>query len=86
MRRSKGADTVIIDHHLLRSEQGIHWLRKLQRTSAHSVYCAAGFMNREPLFLEAWRKELYEWVPVDQDWHEQYRQGRAELDDYRSRG
>ena len=86
MRLSKGVDTVIIDHHLLRSEQGIRWLRKLQRTSPHSVYCAADFMKREPLFLEAWRKELYGWLPVDQDWHEEYRQGRADFDEYRSRG
>jgi predicted metallo-beta-lactamase superfamily hydrolase len=83
---SKNVDTLIIDHHLLRSEEGIEWLEKLKHTAKKKVFCAADFMEREPIFLEAWRKELNEWLPVSKDWHEDYKQGNVDLDQYRIRG
>jgi predicted metallo-beta-lactamase superfamily hydrolase len=83
---SKNVDTLIIDHHLLRSEEGIEWLEKLKHTAKRKVFCAADFMKREPIFLEAWRKELNEWLPVSKDWHEGYKQGNVDLDQYRIRG
>jgi hypothetical protein len=43
-------------------------------------------MKREPICLEAWRKELYEWLPVPQDWHGDYRLGKVNVGDYRIRG
>ena len=86
VRLSGSVDTVIVDHHLLRSKEGIDWLTKLKHATANPVHCAADFMKREPLFLEAWRKELNKWLPVDGDWHEEYRQGRVEVDNYRARG
>jgi len=83
---SKNVDTLIIDHHLLRSEEGIEWLEELKHTAKRKVLCAADFMKREPIFLEAWRKELNEWLPVSKDWHEDYKQGNIDLDQYRIRG
>lgn len=79
-------DTLIIDHHLLRSREGIQWLEQLNRDSKGTVLCAAEFMRRDPLFLEAWRKELYEWVPVPGPWHDAYSKGNADTDDFRQRG
>ncbi len=83
---SKNVDTLIIDHHLMRSEEGIAWLEKLKHTAKTKVFCAADFMSREPIFLEAWRRELNEWLPVSKDWHEDYKQGNVDLDQYRIRG
>ncbi|MDD5523898.1 MAG: hypothetical protein PHV90_01515 [Smithella sp.] len=86
IRLSEQIDTLIIDHHLLRSEEGIAWLGKLKRAARHKIYCAADFMERTPLFLEAWRKALYEWLPVSEDWHENYQHGKIDVRDYRIRG
>jgi len=43
-------------------------------------------MQREPLFLEAWRRELYRWLPVPEDWHECYKDGKVNFDQYRIKG
>lgn len=53
VRLSSNVDTVIVDHHLLRSKEGIDWLTRLKHASPNTVLCAADFMKREPLFLEA---------------------------------
>jgi len=45
-------DTLILDHHLLRSEEGIKWLKKLAKNSKHEVFCAAKFMKRESFLIE----------------------------------
>jgi uncharacterized protein len=86
MMLSENIDTLIIDHHLLRSEEGIRWLENIKNVSVNQVYCAADFMKKESLFLEAWRKELYEWLPVSKNWHEDYRQGKVDIDNYRIKG
>jgi predicted metallo-beta-lactamase superfamily hydrolase len=86
MELSKNVDTVIIDHHLLRSEEGIDWIIKLKHASRNKIYFAADFMKREAIFLEAWRKELYEWLPVYKNWHEDYKQGKVDVNNYRIRG
>jgi predicted metallo-beta-lactamase superfamily hydrolase len=86
MELSNNVDTVIIDHHLLRSEEGIDWLTRIKRASRNKIYCAADFMKREAIFLEAWRKELSEWLPVYKDWHEDYKQGKVDVDYYRIEG
>lgn len=83
---SQNVDTLIIDHHLLRSEEGIDWLDQLKQTTGNTVFSAADFMGRSPLFLEAWRKELYEWLPVPHNWHDDYGQGKTDCTPYRSRG
>ncbi len=78
--------TLIIDHHLFRSEEGIDWLAKLRHRTKRNVLSAADFMKRQPVFLEAWRKELYEWLPVSMQWHEDYRQGKVTADGFRKTG
>ncbi|MBN1625433.1 MAG: hypothetical protein JW944_02825 [Deltaproteobacteria bacterium] len=85
-RLSRNVDTLIIDHHLLRSKEGIDWLAGLKHSSENRVCCAADFMKREAVFLEAWRGELYKWLPVDEGWHEDYMHGKADFNDYRTGG
>ena len=69
---SENVKTLIIDHHLLRNEEGISRLDQLRRDSKNTVVCAADFMGVERRFLEAWREKLYQDMPVPLGWHEKY--------------
>lgn len=52
-------EEVIIDHHLLRSKEGLGWLRELTREGKGKVLCGAEKMGLEVNLLEAQRRELY---------------------------
>ena len=64
----------------------VEWLGELNRFTKNRVLSAAAFMRREPLFLEAWRKELYKWLPVSSDWHQDYLEEKVDIDQYRREG
>ena len=81
-RLSEKVDTLIIDHHLLRDDTGIQWLRKLSSKSNKNILCGADFMNKPRMLLEAQRKHLYEQMPVPEGWHEAYGQGNVNTDYY----
>jgi len=81
-RLTQHVDTLIIDHHLLRSEEGCRWLDNLKAASGHRIICAADYMGRERLLLEAWRNRLYREMPVPEGWHEAYANGEINIDDY----
>lgn len=83
---SRNTNTLVIDHHLLRSEEGARWLDGLRRASTNRVLCAADFMGQRPLLLEAWRSDLYDWVPVPPGWHESYQKREINADDFRAVG
>lgn len=83
VRLSKAVDTLIIDHHLLRSNEGYALLNKIESESGNPVMCAADFLKKEPLLLEANRKLLYEDMPVPQNWHRDYSKGRVDTSKYR---
>lgn len=70
--------TCIIDHHLLRCDEGISWLERLSDAAGHKVICAADFMKQPRRLLEARRAELYRKMPVPQGWHEAYGLGLAD--------
>jgi predicted metallo-beta-lactamase superfamily hydrolase len=70
-------DTLILDHHLLRSFEGYRWLKELVGKVENRVLCAAEFMGKEPELLEAQRKTLYEKLPVPSGWHEAYAKGKV---------
>lgn len=70
-------DTLILDHHLLRSFEGYNWLKELAEKVETQVLCAAEFMGKAPELLEAQRKKLYEKTPVPSGWHEAYAEGKA---------
>ena len=76
-------EVCIMDHHLLRCEEGSEWLDGLNAASAGEVICAADFMGRPRRFLEARRAELYALYPVPGNWHERYAQGLADTSAYR---
>ena len=74
---SRVVGLLIIDHHLLRDEDGLKYLRELDRKSPNKIMCAADFMGVKPQLLEARREELYNRFPVNQDWHERYKEGKV---------
>jgi len=59
-RLARHVDTLILDHHLLRCEEGLSWLDRLSSETGHRVICAADFMERPRRLLEARRAQLYE--------------------------
>jgi predicted metallo-beta-lactamase superfamily hydrolase len=79
---AEGCGTLILDHHVRRSHAGCRWAEKLSEEAGGHVVSAAAFMNREPLLLEARRKELYREYPVPKGWHEAYASGRAGVEEY----
>jgi len=76
-------ETLILDHHLLRSVSGYRWMERLSLASNNKVTCAARFMGIEPRLLEAKRDQLYAKMPVPPGWHEAYASGKASLEGYR---
>jgi len=82
LRISESVDTLIIDHHLLRDDTGIQWLRELSSKSNKIILCGADFMNKPRMLLEARRKDLYKQMPVPEGWHEAYGKGKVNTDYY----
>ena len=79
---AQNVDTLILDHHLLRSLEGYRWLKKLAEKVENTVLCAAEFMGKKPELLEAQRKILYEKLPVPRGWHEAYAKGETGFEEY----
>lgn len=79
---SSRVDTLIVDHHLLRSERGLAYLRELNNKSNNEIISAADFMGVNPCLLEARREELYNKFPVPDKWHQKYEAGEINTFDY----
>lgn len=75
LRLADSVDTLILDHHLMRDDHGLAWLKDISREVGRKVCCAAEFMGRKPQLLEAERTKLYEAYPVPPHWHEEYAAG-----------
>lgn len=58
---------LILDHHLLRCEEGLSWLDYLSSETGRRVICAADFMGHPRCLFEARREQLYEEMPVPKD-------------------
>ncbi len=82
LRLAENVETLIIDHHLLRSDLGINWLDRLSQAAGKKIYCAADFMHRPKLMLEARRSELYQEMEVSKNWHHEYRQGKVSIEKF----
>ncbi|HPE63630.1 MAG TPA: hypothetical protein PLQ49_05940 [Methanothrix sp.] len=80
---ARNVETLILDHHLLRSVSGYRWMERLSETTGGRVVCAAEFMGRKPLLLEAERDRLYAEMPVPRGWHDGYANGERSLEGYR---
>lgn len=83
---SKNIDTLIIDHHLMRSYEGIEWIERLSSEMGKNIMCGADFMRKKRMLLEASREDLYKNMPVPKDWHEQYAEGKVDTDNYWKQG
>jgi predicted metallo-beta-lactamase superfamily hydrolase len=81
-RLARHVDTLILDHHLLRCEEGLSWLSRLSSETGHRVICAADFMGCPRRLLEARREQLYEEMAVPKGWHEAYASGDADTRRY----
>ncbi|NMG83128.1 MAG: MBL fold metallo-hydrolase [Methanosarcinales archaeon] len=81
-RLSREVDTLILDHHLMRSYAGIEWLERLSSETRNKVICGADFMKQPRMLLEAGRKSLYRDMPVPAGWHEAYAEGNVGTDRY----
>lgn len=79
---ARHVDTLVLDHHLLRSFEGYRWLKELSEKVETRVLCAAEFMGKTPKLLEAQRKTLYEKMPVPSGWHDAYAKGKADFGEY----
>jgi predicted metallo-beta-lactamase superfamily hydrolase len=74
-RLARHVESLILDHHLLRSEEGLAWLQHLSSETGRQVLCAADFMGQPRRLLEARRVQLYKETPVPDGWHEAYARG-----------
>ena len=84
-RLCQAIDRVILDHHLMRSHEGLEWLKQLSSKTGKPVMCAADFMNKPRLLLEADRERLYKRMRVQDGWHEDYARGKVSTDEYGAR-
>jgi predicted metallo-beta-lactamase superfamily hydrolase len=81
-RLCQAIDRVILDHHLMRSHEGLDWLKRLSSKTGRPVMCAADFMHKPHLLFEADRQRLYRTMPVPNGWHEDYADGKVSTDHY----
>ncbi len=82
LRLAQKVQTLILDHHLLRCEEGLKWIGALAELSGNRVMCAADFMNLKRHLLEAWRSKLYQDIPVPEDWHRLYMENNVSPDKF----
>jgi len=82
LKLAGGIDTLILDHHLLRSRKGEQWLDHVSHLSGHKIICAADFMKRPRNLLESERILWYRKAPVPKGWHEAYTRGEVDVQVY----
>ncbi|MGB9742446.1 MAG: MBL fold metallo-hydrolase [candidate division WOR-3 bacterium] len=59
LRLCRVVKTLILDHHLLRSLNGIDWLNRLRETCPGRIISAAEWQGQQPELLEARRRQIY---------------------------
>jgi len=79
LRLAKKVDTLILDHHLMRSIRGEQWLDHVSSLTGNRVVCAADFMGLRRNLLEAERTLWYKRLPVPKGWHEAYTRGEINV-------
>jgi predicted metallo-beta-lactamase superfamily hydrolase len=79
LRLAKKVDTLILDHHLMRSKKGERWLDHVSSLTGRSVVCAADFMGLHRNLLEAERVLWYKRLTVPEGWHQAYAQGEIDV-------
>jgi predicted metallo-beta-lactamase superfamily hydrolase len=79
LRLAKRVDTLILDHHLMRSKKGEKWLNHASALTGRKVVCVADFMGLRRNLLEAERVLWYKRLPVPEGWHQAYARGEVEV-------
>lgn len=79
LRLAQKVDTLILDHHLMRSKKGEQWLDHASSLTGHNVVCAADFMGLRRNLLEAERVLWYRKLPVPDGWHQAYAHGEIDV-------
>jgi len=79
LRLAEKVDTLILDHHLMRSRKGEQWLDQVSSLTRHKVVCAAEFMGFHRNLLEAERVFWYKKLPVPDGWHRAYARGEIDV-------
>ena len=79
LRLARKVDTLILDHHLMRSRRGERWLDYVSSLTEHKVVCAADFMKCPRNLLEADRVLWYRRLSVPEGWHEAYAHGEVDV-------
>ena len=79
---AENIETLILDHHLMRCMEGIRWIEKLSLNTGNRVLCAADFMKRPRIMLEALREKLYRDMPVPIYWHRKYAEKKTTTEYY----
>jgi predicted metallo-beta-lactamase superfamily hydrolase len=79
LRLAKRVDSLILDHHLMRSKKGEKWLDHASSLTGRKVVCAADFMGLRRNLLEAERVLWYKRLPVPEGWHQAYACGEVEV-------
>jgi hypothetical protein len=85
LRLAREVNTLILDHHLMRSKKGEQWLDRVSSLSGRKVICAADFMGLPHNLLEAERVLWYRKAPVPEGWHEAYARGEVDAHTYLTR-
>jgi len=85
LRLAREVDTLILDHHLMRSREGEKWLDWVSSITNHKIICAADFMGQNRNLLEADRVSLYKKISVPKGWHEAYSKGEADTQVYQAK-
>jgi len=80
LQLAREVDTLILDHHLMRSKEGEQWLDHISCLTEYKVICAADFMGRRRNLLEAERVLWYRKSPVPKGWHEAYARGEVDAE------
>jgi predicted metallo-beta-lactamase superfamily hydrolase len=79
LRLAEKVDTLILDHHLMRSKKGEQWLDHVSSLAGHNIVCAADFMGMRRNLLEAERVLWYKKLPVPEGWHQAYARGEIDV-------
>jgi len=79
LRLAKRVNTLILDHHLMRSKKGERWLDYVSSVTGNKVVCAADFMRLRRNLLEAERVLWYRKLPVPDGWHKAYAHGGIDV-------
>ena len=79
LQLARKVDTLILDHHLMRSRKGEQWLDYVSFLTGHKVVCAADFMGLRRNPLEAERVLWYKKLPIPDGWHRAYAYGEIDV-------